>query len=135
MFLILCHLVGDYILQTDHMAVEKTKKFSIAILHAVSYSIPFMVVFCLLGIPLTKQAVILTIIAGSHAVIDRYRIARYICWAKNLMSPKKYRYSWSMCTDTGYHNNRPAWLTVWLMIITDNTLHLVINALAVKYLV
>ena len=44
---LLAHLVGDYVLQTDHMAVRKTKSFAVACWHAFVYSIPFF--FSLLG--------------------------------------------------------------------------------------
>ena len=132
---VLCHLIGDYVLQTDHMATEKTKSLPIAVLHALSYTIPFVVMFLLMGVPLVRQGCALVVILGSHALIDRFRVARYICWAKNLFSPKEYRFPWAECVGTGYHKDRPAWLAVWLMIITDNTLHLLINALAIKYLV
>ena len=34
----------------------------------------------------------------------------------------------------GYPNSSPAWLTVWLMIIADNTLHLTINFIAITFM-
>jgi len=40
---------------------------------------------------------------------------------------------WSECTGTGYHKDKPAWLTVWLMIITDNLLHVLCNGLALYW--
>ena len=43
-------------------------------------------------------------------------------------------YDWKDCAGTGYHKDRPAWMAVWLLIIADNTLHLCINALAIRYL-
>jgi hypothetical protein len=30
--------------------------------------------------------------------------------------------------------NRPIWIRIWLLIITDNTLHLLCNYLAIAYL-
>jgi hypothetical protein len=70
----------------------------------------------------------------THAVIDHYRLARHVVWAKNLLAPKSYRRSWSECAATGYPADTPVWLAVWLMIIADNTLHLVINAASVRWL-
>jgi len=90
----------------------------------------------------------LAFIAGTHAVIDHYRLARYLCWAKNFMAPpqteewdtvvglqlpgvKTWWHPWSECSGTGYHKDKPAWLTVWLMFITDNILHVLCNGLAI----
>lgn len=41
---------------------------------------------------------------------------------------------WRECKATGYPPDRPDWMTVWLMIVADNTLHLTINFLALRYL-
>lgn len=40
----------------------------------------------------------------------------------------------SRSAHNGYHKDRPAWLAVWLMIAADNTLHLAINHLALRFL-
>ena len=76
----------------------------------------------------------LAVIVGTHAIIDHYRLARHVVWAKNLLAPKAYRHPWSECSGTGYHRDRPPWMAVWLMIIADNTIHLAINAAAVVWL-
>jgi hypothetical protein len=122
----LLHLVGDYLTQSDWMAQEKTKHWFPAIAHAVVYGLPFLLV--------TQSPLALVVIIGSHAVIDHYRLARHIVWAKNLFAPKRYRYPWSECSATGYHESRPMWMTVWLMIIADNTVHLALNAAAIAWL-
>jgi hypothetical protein len=118
---ILCHLVGDYIIQSDWMASEKTKRSIAAAVHAVTYTLPFLF--------LTQSPAALAFIAGTHFVIDRWRLARYVCWAKNI--PWK---PWAECSATGYPNDKPAWLSVWLLIIADNTMHLICNAAAVRWL-
>lgn len=41
---------------------------------------------------------------------------------------------WKECSATGYAPSRPDFLTVWLLIIADNTLHLTLNAIALKWL-
>ncbi len=41
---------------------------------------------------------------------------------------------WADCSETGYYKALPQFLAVWLMIIFDNTMHLVINALTLAYL-
>lgn len=124
---ILLHLVGDYIIQSDWMAGEKTKKSVAAMAHAVTYTLPFLF--------LTRSPLALAFICLTHFVIDHWRLARYVCWIKNIPSPKEYRYPWSECSGTGYHKDRPAWLAVWLMIVADNTMHLALNGVALKWLV
>ncbi len=118
----LAHLVGDYLLQTDWMATEKTKRWAPALAHAATYTAAHLVV--------TRDPWRLAIIGSTHAVIDRYRLARHAVWAKNQLAPKSFRSSWAESKATGYKPDRPDWLTVWLMIIADNTMHLIINSLA-----
>jgi hypothetical protein len=124
---VLAHMIGDYIIQTDWMAQEKTSRWLPAVVHAVSYGLPFLVI--------TTDPIALAIIVGTHAVIDRYRLARHVCWAKNQLAPKAYRHPWEECKATGYHEGRPPWLAVWLMIIADNTIHIAINSAAIWYAV
>ena len=124
--IVLAHLVGDYLLQSDWMANEKTKRWWPAIAHALTYGLPYLIV--------TRSAPALAAIVVTHAVIDHYRLARHLVWAKNLLAPKAWRHPWPECSATGYHQDRPAWLAVWLMILADNTTHLLINAAAVLWL-
>lgn len=122
----LAHLAGDYLLQSDWMALEKTKRWLPAVAHGVTYTLPYVLV--------TQSPLALTVIAATHVVIDHWRLARYVVWAKNLLAPKSYRHPWRECVATGYHESRPAWMAVWLMIIADNTLHLAINTASVVWL-
>lgn len=121
---LVCHAVGDYVIQSDWMASEKTSSHWPAAAHAVTYALPFLA--------LTRSPWRLAVIAGTHFVIDRWRLARHICWAKNFLSPVGSNPSWETCKATGYPPEKPLWLSVWLMIIADNTLHVIINALALR---
>ena len=121
--IILAHLVGDYLLQTHWMATEKTSRWWPAIAHGITYTIPYMFV--------TQSPLALLVISGTHIVIDRYRLARHLVWLKNQFAPKKHRPGH---TATGYTDETPAWLSVWLMIVSDNTIHLLINTGAVIWL-
>jgi hypothetical protein len=76
-------------------------------------------------------------------LIDRLRLARYVVWAKNWMGPWspnlwEQRMSWKICSEKGVvpedRRGPPVWLSTWLLIIADNTLHLAINYAALKYL-
>lgn len=121
---LIIHLFGDYVTQTDWMAVNKTKRWYVAFIHAIVYSLPFLLLS-------PSVAAFLTILI-SHAVIDKLRLARYVIFCKNLVTDSSLK--WKDCNVTGFHYSRPEWLTVWLMIITDNTMHLAINYAALRWL-
>lgn len=76
---LLAHAVGDYILQSDWMATEKTKKNIVAMAHALTYGLPFL--FFNPGL-LAWGFIVVT-----HFLIDRFRLARYVVWLKNFQSP------------------------------------------------
>lgn len=42
---IVCHIVGDYLLQTDYMAREKNNNLYILFVHCVCYCLPFIYVY------------------------------------------------------------------------------------------
>jgi hypothetical protein len=121
---LLIHALGDYVLQTNWMANEKTKRSVAALAHVVVYTLPFLA--------LTQSWAALAVILGTHFVIDRWRLARFVVFAKNWIGGE--RRPWSECSGTGYHRDLPPFMAVWLMIIADNVLHVTINGLAIAYL-
>ena len=131
---LLAHVFGDYIFQSDWMAQNKTKRTLPAVAHVLTYAIPFILLLSFQGVPGVKQLLPLLVILGTHLVIDRFRLARYLVWLKNWIAPTS-NAPWSECAGTGYHKDVPPWMSVWLMIIVDNSLHVLINALALKFLV
>lgn len=72
--LIFCHLVGDYVLQTDFIAKTKGENWYHLIVHCALYCLPFFVLF-----GLTWQ---LSFIFITHMIIDplkaRYNKINYI---------------------------------------------------------
>jgi uncharacterized protein DUF3307 len=150
---LLCHLWGDYVLQSDWMAQNKTKNWFPALIHAMVYTLCFAI---LIGHSRTIWSGV--VICFSHFLIDRFRLARYVVWAKNWLGPyyekvivrtdrfgnayfqtehwrrKNPTPDFAECQPTGYPATNPVWLATWLLIIADNTLHLTINFLALKYL-
>ncbi len=143
---LILHLFGDYITQSNWMAQSKTKRFFPAFLHALIYSLPFLMI---------GSVAAWSVIFSTHFLIDRYRLARFVVFAKNHLSPRLSKeawtkenengrqsggisvpnwHPWAACKATGYHESQPAWLTVWLLIAADNTLHLAINHLSLKFL-
>lgn len=124
---LVAHAVGDYVLQSDWMATEKTKKSVAALAHVLTYGLPFLF--------LTQSILALAVIVGTHFVIDRWRLARFVVWAKNwLAPPEEQTPPWIYCRATGYPPDRPAWLVVWLLIIADNVMHVLINGAAIWWL-
>lgn len=122
---VFAHAVGDYILQSDWMANEKTKRSVAAAAHAITYTAVFLFI--------TQNPIALAIIGTTHFAIDRWRLARFVVYAKNFFAPRGYWYAWSDCANTGYHKDRAPFLAVWLLIIADNIMHVGINALALRY--
>ncbi len=120
---IVCHLVGDYLLQSDWMAQNKTKNSFAAFVHVCTYALPFLF--------LSPSLPTMMILMGTHFVIDRWRLARYVVWFKNFLGPGNL--SWKECQVTGYPPNREPWMAVWLLIIADNIIHILINGLAFYY--
>lgn len=144
MLQLILHLFGDYVTQSDWMAQNKTKRFAPAAAHAVVYSLPFLL--------LRPSWLAFAVILVTHFLIDRYRLARFVVYAKNVVlqpafwvAMKKWeteplviearaKWSWANCSGTGYPSEAPAWLAVWLLIAADNTLHLAINYAALRCL-
>lgn len=77
--LILCHLVGDYVLQIDFIANSKGKNMYHLIVHCLLYCLPFYIVFGFVW-----QLIPLLVL---HIVIDllkaRYKIIPY--WLDQLL--------------------------------------------------
>lgn len=127
MLQVFCHLIGDYFLQSTWMAQNKVVRWWPAIVHVGVYSIPFILVF-------HPSALALLLITVSHAFIDRYRLAKYVCYTSHFLAPASAWKPWKECRVTGYHETVPVWLATTLMIVVDNSMHLAINYYALTYL-
>jgi len=144
---LLCHLFGDFIAQSDWMAMNKNKKTLNCLVHVFIYTSIFLL--------LTTSWKALLVIGSTHFILDRFPIIiKKLIWWKNHFPTGKYP-PFAMCETTGYYDDSPynSWIpadwqqedkrygkprhffiTVWLYIITDNTLHLLCNYFALKYL-
>lgn len=123
---IFAHMVGDYPLQSGWMAVEKTKRWIPAIVHGLVYSIPFVLIF-------QPSLPAYAVIVGTHVIIDRFRLAKHVCWAKSWLSPTRPA-PWSEAKENwGHDKNTPEWMAAWLMIIVDNLMHITCNAWALWF--
>ena len=107
------HLLGDYLFQNHWMAINKTKDFIPALIHAFVYSLLFLFIV---------NPKIWTIIFVTHFFIDRYRLATY--WIKLV------NWNWKS-TNFGYTTDVPIWLSMWLLIIVDNVIHILINSVCI----
>lgn len=119
---LLAHLVGDYILQTHYEAVAKTVHWGPAFTHAAKYTAAF--------VPLTRNPKALGLIGGTHLILDHYRLAKHINWARNQFAPKDYRAVG--LENMGSPKEVPSGLAMALMFITDNTVHMLINEWALN---
>lgn len=138
MELLLCHLVGDYCLQNQAMATNKTHSSLWCLVHVTLYTLPFLF--------LTQSPLALSIIAGTHFLIDRFSLAAMwtrfygIGCSSEFWTPKQIpNHPWEFGPSTCQLVDNPEWeeapdyLRVWLRIIVDNTWHLAINYFAVGY--
>lgn len=148
---LLLHAIGDYWLQSDWMAMNKSKKSWNCFVHCLIYTSLFLF--------LTFSWKALAFIFVTHFLIDRFPIIiRTLIYWKNHF-PNGYPAS-TFCESTGYYDDSPynrgkysndaekavmedprVWgkprhffITIWLYIISDNTLHLLCNFIALKYL-
>lgn len=118
---LLCHLVGDYILQSHTMAVNKRINVWWAVYHGITYTLPFMLI---------ASPNALFVIVFTHVIIDHLGIANYITSYKNYVFGT---FNVNVLSEV-YPESTPPYLTAWLVILCDNTLHLLINYLSIKYL-
>lgn len=123
---LVAHAVGDYVLQSDWMALKKRKSFGIALIHALTYGLPFLL--------LQPSLLAWLLIVVSHALIDRFAVAKYVGFLKNHLAPVDAWPVWAKTNATGYDEEKPVWMSTWLFIITDNALHLAINYAALRWL-
>lgn len=143
----LAHLLGDYVVQSQWMAEQKTKRWWPAVVHGATYGACYLLV--------TRNIPALLVIAGTHVIIDHWRLIKPLLWAKNQLAPAAYRYKFpggpfSERVDPELHavehNFSPVVprqiaaiangfaLNFWLMVIGDNTAHLLINYAAIRWL-
>lgn len=115
---LLCHLVGDYVLQSDWMALAKTHRNREGRCAAAEHA----VIYTLCHLPLTRNPLRLALIGITHGLLDHYRpLPRLIHEKDKLLSP----YGWPA--------TKPAELPFWMHVVVDNTVHLAINEIALSW--
>lgn len=136
MIQLILHLLGDYVLQSHWMAINKRTSSVAAGAHVITYSLPFLM--------LSPSWLAFSVIIGTHFLIDRFGLARFVVWAKNVIFDPDFWQNHNRHieehvipkygTATGYPSDTPPFLAVWLLIACDNTLHLAINYAALRWL-
>jgi len=120
MIQLLLHLIGDFVIQNDWMALNK-KKVSWAgelacQLHCVTYALPFLII----GSWWAVLAIYIT-----HYIFDRTKVLSWVL---------AYRNGIRDIENFGVGHQRPFAISIWLNIFFDNTIHLVCNYLALMFL-
>jgi hypothetical protein len=113
------HLIGDYLLQNNWISLNKKKAGNLGSfachVHCILYSAPFLFIG-------SWKAVF--IIYFTHYIIDRHFIVSTFTAIKNGIYE---------IDNYGYGKTTDKTTAMWLHILNDNTLHMVINFLALKY--
>ena len=149
---LLCHVFGDYFLQSDYLALNKSKNSWVCLAHVILYTSCFLI--------LTVSWKSLLVIGVTHFLLDRFHtpLRRFI-WLRNHLNPNWEYAEYEKCSMTGYydtiekdinpsnrvtltrkievtngHSPRLNYVTIWLYIVHDNFLHLLTNYLAIRYL-
>lgn len=65
--LIICHFIGDYVLQGEFIAQTKGKNFYHLIIHSVLYSVPFYFIF---QMQLQTMWPLMIFLVFTHVIID-----------------------------------------------------------------
>jgi hypothetical protein len=145
---LLTHLLGDFVLQSDWMALNKSKHSIPCLVHVLIYTFCFWLF-------ITHSWPALLVLGGTHFLIDRFHIPlkRFI-WLRGHLNPLIDYPPFKYCDSTGYYDDSPFntyrntdpvfevacgkprlfFISMWLYIAHDNFLHLTINFLALKYL-
>lgn len=131
---LIAHLFGDYVIQNHWMATNKTRSSIAAFVHAITYTLPFLLI--------TSNPAAITIIFGTHFVIDRWRLASYWCrfWGNGCSGVLPFMMEHDVAPWESWWHRRcrdewqeaPEYLRVWLFIIVDNAFHLLINHFALS---
>ena len=143
-----CHLLGDYILgQSDWMALNKSRQTIPCLSHVILYTSFFLL--------LTTSWKALLFIGATHFILDRWPVLiRRLIWLKNHINPTFSYPAYKYCNSTGYYDDSPYnsskisnvnpyfaakfgqprhfHITIFLYIVTDNTLHLICNFIALS---
>ncbi len=119
---LLAHAFGDYVLQSRWMALNKTHEWVPAVLHGLFYTLPFTLI--------TTNLPTLAVISITHVIIDHFRLAKHLMWLRDRLAPPSQWPAWKHFKGSKM-GGKPEYAYFWLMIITDNIMHITINYVAI----
>ena len=115
---VIAHLLGDYVVQSDYLAIAKTHRNREGVRAAAAHA----AIYTACHLPLTRNPIRLAVIGITHGLLDHYRPLPKLIHRKNvLLSP------------AGWPATKPEETPFWLHIVVDNTLHLLINEVALSW--
>jgi hypothetical protein len=122
--LLLGHLAGDYLLQTDWMAKNKSGNDLAGWLAAFIHCILYTFAVCLFMS--NFQLIWIAVVFCSHFFIDKFAFAKW--YLKHIKGMELDDYRWE------YHGELHAGFTAVVYTVTDNTMHLILMWSAYKLL-
>ena len=102
MNIILGHMIGDYLLQSDWMAINKKKKGITGLIPCLVHCLIWTISVYVFGFISTNSLLIFALLFLSHFVLDRTNFVKWYCNVTKIMPNP----------------------SMWKIIIVDNTLHL-----------
>lgn len=128
--LLLGHLVGDYLLQPNWMALHKKERFSVAVLHCLVWTgvVATALLPELAALSLVKAAAVCGLILASHLVLDATNLVdRWL----DLIGSRSYRRAQAYCDQADPQIAQPeiykqfmVSYTAIVQTVADNTIHL-----------
>ncbi|QFF97784.1 DUF3307 domain-containing protein [Psychrobacillus glaciei] len=109
-YLLIGHLIGDYLLQTNWMARNKSKKWLPLLVHCIVYTVIIIGILYIGNGWLPLNAILLIFV--SHLILDKRVFV--VWWVKNIMGAKE--------KDAG-----------WLIIIADQIFHIIVLGAIAHY--
>ncbi|OGC38377.1 hypothetical protein A2V54_01715 [candidate division WWE3 bacterium RBG_19FT_COMBO_53_11] len=114
LYLLTAHLIGDWIIQTSWMALEKSKHLFPLLAHVVTYHIFTFGALYLVGVDLVQALWATLFLAVTHAILDNRRFEFW--WLRKIKKVKDEE------------------IPVWLLLGVDQSFHLVLLALVAFWL-
>lgn len=106
-YLIIAHLIGDYLFQTSWMAMNKATKWIPLLVHCVIYTLSIVIIAYFGFGGLSWIGILFVFI--THVIIDKRTFV--VWWAETIMGAKTKE-------------------TAWLKIVVDQVFHIIILAIA-----
>lgn len=98
--LLIAHLFGDFIFQTNWMAVNKANRTHSLLFHALTYTLTIYLFAVTFSVPLSVWAIALVFV--SHCILDRRVFTKW--WVKTVMKVDGREEEWLVImVDQAFH--------------------------------